>query len=119
MQKIKVKDEVVVITGKDKGKRGEVTKLLGDRVVVSGINLVKEKVPDSDIKTEILQFFSNVCFNDFTCFGTFGDSVAFRFCFLFHQYPFQYNICVLIKLYQCVHRILTVNLQQKKPTKNV
>ena len=43
MQKIKAKDEVVVIAGKDKGKRGEVRKLLaGDRVIVAGVNLVKK-----------------------------------------------------------------------------
>lgn len=43
MQKWKVKkgDRVVVITGKDKGKMGEITQVLrsDDRVVVSGINL--------------------------------------------------------------------------------
>jgi large subunit ribosomal protein L24 len=39
--KIKKGDTVVVITGKDKGKTGEVTKVLLDenRVVVSGINI--------------------------------------------------------------------------------
>lgn len=43
MQKIKAKDEVIIIAGKDKGKRGEVRKLLdGDRVIVSGINMVKK-----------------------------------------------------------------------------
>ena len=43
MQKIKAKDEVIVIAGKDKGKRGEVRKLLdGDRVIVAGINMVKK-----------------------------------------------------------------------------
>ena len=42
MRKIKCNDEVIVITGKDKGKRGTVTRLVGDRkVVVSGINIVK------------------------------------------------------------------------------
>ena len=42
MQKIKRDDEVIVITGKDKGKRGKVQKLLDDnRVLVSGINMVK------------------------------------------------------------------------------
>lgn len=41
--KIKKGDKVVVITGKDKGKTGEVTQVLVDasRVVVQGINLVK------------------------------------------------------------------------------
>jgi large subunit ribosomal protein L24 len=42
MQKLKRDDEVIVIAGKDKGKRGKITRVLGDgRVVVSGINMVK------------------------------------------------------------------------------
>ena len=43
MQKIKRNDEVVVITGRDKGKRGKVTKVLADnRLIVSGIQMVKK-----------------------------------------------------------------------------
>lgn len=42
MRKIKQDDEVVVITGKDKGKRGKVRKVLEQRVVVSGINMMKK-----------------------------------------------------------------------------
>jgi len=43
MLKIKKEDEVVVIAGRDKGKRGEVLKVLdGGRLLVSGINLVKK-----------------------------------------------------------------------------
>jgi large subunit ribosomal protein L24 len=34
-------DLVVVIKGKDKGKRGKVLRLLGDRVIVEKVNLVK------------------------------------------------------------------------------
>jgi len=42
MRKIKCNDEVIVITGKDKGKRGTVSRLVGsDKVVVAGINIVK------------------------------------------------------------------------------
>ena len=42
MQKLKRDDEVIVIAGRDKGKRGKVTRLLGNgRVIVSGINMVK------------------------------------------------------------------------------
>ena len=42
MRKIKCNDEVIVITGKDKGKRGTVSRLVGDdKVVVTGINIVK------------------------------------------------------------------------------
>lgn len=42
MQKLKRDDEVIVIAGRDKGKRGKVTRVLGNgRVLVSGINMVK------------------------------------------------------------------------------
>ena len=42
MQKLKRDDEVIVITGRDKGKRGKITKILADgRALVSGINMVK------------------------------------------------------------------------------
>jgi large subunit ribosomal protein L24 len=44
MAKIKRNDEVIVIAGKDKGKRGNVVTVLEDRVVVSGINMVKKHV---------------------------------------------------------------------------
>lgn len=43
MLKIRRNDEVVVLAGKDKGKRGKVRKVLSDnRVVVSGVNIVKK-----------------------------------------------------------------------------
>lgn len=42
MQKLKRDDEVIVIAGRDKGKRGKVTRVLGNgRVLVTGINMVK------------------------------------------------------------------------------
>jgi large subunit ribosomal protein L24 len=42
MQKLKRDDEVIVVAGRDKGKRGKITRILGNgRVVVGGINLVK------------------------------------------------------------------------------
>ena len=42
MQKLKRDDEVIVIAGKDKGKRGKITRLLNnDRLLVSGINMIK------------------------------------------------------------------------------
>lgn len=42
MQKLKQNDEVVVIAGRDKGKRGKITRVLGDgKLIVSGINMVK------------------------------------------------------------------------------
>ena len=44
MAKIKRDDEVVVVAGKDKGKRGKVVTVLEGRVVVAGLNLVKKHV---------------------------------------------------------------------------
>ena len=42
MRKIKTNDEIIVVTGKDKGKRGTVNRLVGEnKVIVSGINMVK------------------------------------------------------------------------------
>ena len=43
MLKIKKEDEVVVIAGRDRGKRGEVLRVLKDgRLLVSGVNMVKK-----------------------------------------------------------------------------
>jgi large subunit ribosomal protein L24 len=43
MQKIRQGDDVIVRTGKDKGKSGRVTKVLkGNKVLVEGINQVKK-----------------------------------------------------------------------------
>jgi large subunit ribosomal protein L24 len=42
MRKIKKGDNVVVITGRDKGKRGDVTRIVGDHVIVAGINTLKK-----------------------------------------------------------------------------
>ena len=43
MRKIRRDDEVIVIAGKDKGKRGKVLAVLkDDRLIVSGINMVKK-----------------------------------------------------------------------------
>ena len=39
--RIKKGDQVVVNTGKDKGKQGEVIRVDGDRVVVSNVNIIK------------------------------------------------------------------------------
>ncbi|MFK7161567.1 50S ribosomal protein L24 [Marinospirillum sp. MEB164] len=42
MRKIKRDDEVIVIAGKDKGKRGTVKRVLkNDRFIVSGVNMIK------------------------------------------------------------------------------
>lgn len=44
MNKIVKGDQVVVIAGKDKGKQGQVLRVLGDKVVVEGVNVAKRHV---------------------------------------------------------------------------
>jgi large subunit ribosomal protein L24 len=41
MNRIRKGDQVIVITGADKGKKGEVVRVAGDRVVVQNINIIK------------------------------------------------------------------------------
>jgi large subunit ribosomal protein L24 len=51
MNKIRKGDQVVVLTGRDKGKRGTVTERVdADRVVVEGINMVKKHVKPNPLK---------------------------------------------------------------------
>ena len=53
MRKIKRGDEVIVITGRDKGKRGQVVRMAGDeKVVVEGVNVVKKHVKPNPMAGE-------------------------------------------------------------------
>jgi large subunit ribosomal protein L24 len=71
--KIKKGDRVIVLAGKDKGRQGQVIRVLpkDDRVVVSGINMVKRHTrpsqsdPQGGIKNkEAALHISNVAFVD-------------------------------------------------------
>lgn len=54
MNKIRKGDEVVVLTGKDRGRRGTVLRRIGDeRVVVEGVNRVKKHVRPNPLKGEV------------------------------------------------------------------
>ncbi|BBP42720.1 50S ribosomal protein L24 [Thiosulfativibrio zosterae] len=45
MNRLKKGDEVIIITGRDKAKKGSISAVLsGDKVIVDGINLVKKHV---------------------------------------------------------------------------
>ncbi|HMN56696.1 MAG TPA: 50S ribosomal protein L24 [Ottowia sp.] len=51
MNKIRKGDEVIVIAGRDKGKRGTVSlRVDADRVLVDGINLVKKHAKPNPMK---------------------------------------------------------------------
>ncbi len=86
MQKIKKGDDVIVITGKDKGKRGNVVRVLTeeDRVIVENINVAKKHqkpnpnmgVPGGIVDKEMPLAISNVAiFNPVT--GK-GDRVGIK-----------------------------------------
>ena len=51
MQKIRRDDEIIVIAGKDKGKRGTIVRRVdSERVVVEGVNRVKKHVKPNPVK---------------------------------------------------------------------
>jgi large subunit ribosomal protein L24 len=53
MRKIKRGDTVVVIAGRDKGKRGDVSKIVDDtHVVVGGVNQVKKHTKPNPMKNQ-------------------------------------------------------------------
>ncbi len=58
MNKIRKGDEVVITTGKDKGRRGTVSVVLEDRVIVENLNMVKRHTkpnPQRNIAGGIVQ----------------------------------------------------------------
>ena len=84
MNRIRKGDQVVVIAGKNKGQKGEVLRVVGDRVVVQNVNLVKRHTkpnpqanqPGGIIEREASIHISNVMpFNRAT--GK-GERVAFK-----------------------------------------
>ncbi len=50
MSKIKKNDDVIVIAGKDKGNRGAVISVLGDHLLIGGINKVKKHQKPNPVK---------------------------------------------------------------------
>lgn len=53
MRKIRKGDEIVVTTGKDKGKRGTVLKMLDGALVVEGVNRVRKSVKPNPMKGSV------------------------------------------------------------------
>ncbi len=53
MRKIKKGDHVVVIAGRDKGKRGDVARILdAEHVIVNGVNQVKKHTKPNPMKNQ-------------------------------------------------------------------
>jgi large subunit ribosomal protein L24 len=82
--KIKKGDKVIVLTGKDKGKKGDVIRVAGDKVVVSNVNIVKRHTkpnpqagqPGGVIEREAPIHISNVML--FNPASGKGERVAFK-----------------------------------------
>ncbi|NKC12269.1 MAG: 50S ribosomal protein L24 [Gammaproteobacteria bacterium] len=51
MKKIRKGDDIIVLTGKDKGKRGTVRQVLSnDRVLVDGVNVVRRHIKPNPMR---------------------------------------------------------------------
>jgi large subunit ribosomal protein L24 len=50
MRKIKKNDDVIILAGKDKGNRGSVQQVIGDYLVVGGVNKVKKHQKPNPVK---------------------------------------------------------------------
>ncbi len=58
MRRIRKDDEVVVIAGKDKGRRGKIVRVMDEeRVIVAGVNLVHRRARggDSHLQRDVIQ----------------------------------------------------------------
>jgi large subunit ribosomal protein L24 len=84
MSKIRKGDEVVVTTGKDKGRRGTVSAVLENRVIVENLNMVKRhtrpnpqrNVPGGIVAKEASIHVSNVML--WNAKANKGDRVGFK-----------------------------------------
>lgn len=86
MLKIKRDDEVIVIAGKDKGKRGKVVSVQKDgRLVVSGVNTVKKHQkpnPNAGVQGGIIEKEAPIQVSNVAIFNPQtekADRVGFRF----------------------------------------
>ena len=76
MNKLKTGDEVIVIAGRDKGKRGKIESFIGDRVVVAGVNMVKKHVkpnPQKGITGGIVSKEASIHKSNISIFNTKSD----------------------------------------------
>lgn len=84
MNKIRKGDEVVVIAGRDKGRRGTVVKVLEEHVVVEGVNVVKRHTkpnPQRNVQGGIVEKEAAVDLSNVMLWNPVtkkGDRVGFR-----------------------------------------
>lgn len=84
--KIRCNDEVIVLTGKDKGKRGKVSAIFikKNRAIISGVNFVKKHqkpIPDRNQPGGILKKESSIHLSNIAIFNPVlrkADKVSFQ-----------------------------------------
>jgi large subunit ribosomal protein L24 len=84
MNKIRKGDEVVIITGRDKGRRGTVLKVLESRVVVENLNMVKRHTkpnPQRNVQGGIVQHEASIHISNvmlWNAVASKGDRIGFK-----------------------------------------
>lgn len=82
--KIRKNDQVIILTGKDKGKKGIVKNIMLHRVIVEGINIIKKHqkpIPSSNIIGGIIKKESSIHISNVAIFNektNKADRVGFR-----------------------------------------
>ncbi len=85
MRRIRKDDEVIIIAGKDKGRRGKVMRVVDDaRVIVAGVNLIKRHTkpnPARGVAGGIIEREASIHISNVMLFNPVtrkGDRVGFR-----------------------------------------
>jgi large subunit ribosomal protein L24 len=85
MRRIRKDDEVIVIAGKDKGRRGKVMRVVdNDRVIVAGVNLIKRHTkphPARGVAGGIIEREASIHISNVMLFNPVtrkGDRIGFR-----------------------------------------
>ena len=84
MNRIRKGDQIIVIAGADKGKKGEVVRVAGDRVVVQNVNIIKRHTkpnPQAGVAGGIVEREAPIHISNVMLFNSAegkGDRVGFK-----------------------------------------
>ena len=84
MNRIRKGDQIIVIAGADKGKKGEVVRVAGDRIVVQNVNIIKRHTkpnPQAGVAGGIVEREAPVHISNVMLFNSAvgkGDRVGFK-----------------------------------------
>ena len=84
MNRIRKGDQIIVIAGADKGKKGEVVRVAGDKVIVQNVNIIKRHTkpnPQAGVAGGILEREAPIHISNVMLFNSAdgkGDRVGFK-----------------------------------------